>query len=511
MYTGASFSNYWRPPRVSSSASTDGDIITDPPSGFFTDEFAVPASAPLQWRRNDGSWTASTRYAGISTAQPLELSHFRYYGPMACDWIAVRSFVPDEPRHAAWSPAESNPVPPTAQFSASPTSGQYNLTVRFTDLSTNSPSSWQWDFGDGSPNSTDQNPVHTYTAAGTYTVTLTVSNAYGSSTLRKTGSITVTEPPPFLSGWSYRKLHTIAGSSSSDLTDYQVPFIVHRTTGTDSGKDVYLGTNVRSDFSDIRFTTTDNTVLPCWIESATPDSATVWVKIPSIPTTGTQVYLYYGNATAPSLSDGNATFLFFDDFPGTSLNTSKWTVVANNGISVADGLYRVSYASGSSTYGTIRSIPALGPNVALRIRLQSRTYFTNAGFGAADHSGTGSSVGWVYYTDYESAMYTGASLNNLWVPPRVMGSAQTGGDIISNPPSGWFTDEFAVPAGAPLQWRRNDGSWTSSTRYSGISTAQPLELSHFRYYGPMTCDWVAVRSFVPAEPQHSTWGDEESH
>jgi len=115
--------------------------------------------------------------------------------------------------------------------------------------------------------------------------------------------------------------------------------------------------------------------------------------VPSIPTTGTQLYLYYGNGTAPSLSDGDATFLFFDDFPGTALDTSKWTVVSSNGISVADGLYRVSYASGSSTYGIIRSKPSLGPNIALRTRLSTRTYWTHAGFGAADHSGTGSSIG----------------------------------------------------------------------------------------------------------------------
>ena len=282
---------------------------------------------------------------------------------------------------------------PVADFRATPAQGVRNLSVQFTDLSSNSPTSWQWNFGDGSPNATGKNPVHTYTETGTYTVALTVSNPYGSSTLQKTDYITVTDPPPFLPGWSSRKLHTIAGSSSGDLTDYQVPFVVHRTTGTDNGRDVYLGTDVQSDFRDIRFTTTDNTLLPYWIESVTTDSALVWVKVSSIPSTGTQLYLYYGNETAPSLSDGDATFLFFDDFPGTALDTSKWTVVSSNGISVADGLYRVSYASGSSTYGIIRSKPSLGPNIALRTRLSTRTYWTHAGFGAADHSGTGSSIG----------------------------------------------------------------------------------------------------------------------
>ncbi|MGA2934840.1 MAG: DUF2341 domain-containing protein, partial [Methanomicrobiales archaeon] len=64
------------------------------------------------------------------------------------------------------------PTPPVAAFSASPISGKAPLTVTFTDQSTNTPTSWSWDFGDGATSNL-QNPVHTYTAAGTYTVKLT--------------------------------------------------------------------------------------------------------------------------------------------------------------------------------------------------------------------------------------------------------------------------------------------------------------------------------------------------
>jgi len=83
--------------------------------------------------------------------------------------------------------------PPVADFSGSPTSGDYPLTVTFTDLSTYSPTSWSWDFGDGGT-STTQNPSHTYTSEGTYTVTLTATNSCGSDDEVKTGYITVTEP-----------------------------------------------------------------------------------------------------------------------------------------------------------------------------------------------------------------------------------------------------------------------------------------------------------------------------
>ena len=82
---------------------------------------------------------------------------------------------------------------PTADFTATPTSGDVPLTVQFTDLSTVSPTSWSWDFeNDGVVDSTEQNPQHTYTAAGTYTVNLTVSNAAGSDSEVKIDYITVT-------------------------------------------------------------------------------------------------------------------------------------------------------------------------------------------------------------------------------------------------------------------------------------------------------------------------------
>jgi PKD repeat protein len=83
---------------------------------------------------------------------------------------------------------------PTAAFSGSPTSGQAPLAVAFTDQSTGSPTSWSWSFGDGGT-STAQHPSYTYSAAGTYDVSLTVSNAYGSSTETKVGYVTVTAPP----------------------------------------------------------------------------------------------------------------------------------------------------------------------------------------------------------------------------------------------------------------------------------------------------------------------------
>ncbi len=80
--------------------------------------------------------------------------------------------------------------PPVANFSGTPTSGNAPLSVTFTDSSTNSPTSWSWNFGDSST-STAQNPSHSYTAAGKYTVALTATNRYGSNTKTQTNYIVV--------------------------------------------------------------------------------------------------------------------------------------------------------------------------------------------------------------------------------------------------------------------------------------------------------------------------------
>ena len=83
-------------------------------------------------------------------------------------------------------------LPPGAAFTASTTSGDAPLDVDFTDQSSNTPTTWSWNFGDGNT-STAQNPSHTYTTAGTFTVELTVSNAHGSDVEQKIDYITVND------------------------------------------------------------------------------------------------------------------------------------------------------------------------------------------------------------------------------------------------------------------------------------------------------------------------------
>ena len=73
---------------------------------------------------------------------------------------------------------------PTADFTYVPSSPAAGQAVTFTNTSTGNPTSFSWNFGDGGT-STTVNPSHTYAASGTYTVTLTPTNAYGSNSISK--------------------------------------------------------------------------------------------------------------------------------------------------------------------------------------------------------------------------------------------------------------------------------------------------------------------------------------
>ena len=158
--------NYW--------ASMGGTSMATP---------MVAGVCALIWSRHP-DWTASQVESRLyATADNIDayLSS-KYIGKMGAGRINAFNAVND------------GGIPPVANFSGTPTSGCVPLTVSFTDLSSNDPTSWSWDFGDLGTSSA-QNPNHTYTSAGTYTVTLTATNAYGSDDEVKTGYITVIDVP----------------------------------------------------------------------------------------------------------------------------------------------------------------------------------------------------------------------------------------------------------------------------------------------------------------------------
>jgi PKD repeat protein len=230
--------------------------------------------------------------------------------------------------HAYIPIAPSTPTPPVASFSGSPTSGTAPLNVAFTDTSTGGPTSWAWSFGDGTT-STAQNPSKTYSAAGTYTVELTVSNAVGTDTQTKVGYISVAAPAATILRQSVKT--TVNTTASTTVT-------IATPTGTAAG----------------------DVLVACVVPNATRVASTGvpagWIQMAAvIQGTSTRAYGYYKVA-------------------GSSEPTSyTWTL--NASVQNAGGIARYSGVdtaspldappqSGSGTTATTGTVPAVTTSTA---------------------------------------------------------------------------------------------------------------------------------------------------
>jgi PKD repeat protein len=174
---------------------------------------------------NNNIMNGQTGYAiksSVASNVDLILTHNYLYKNPANFYPA--SLVDTNPATSPNSKLETQSLLPTANFSCNVTNGYAPLTVQFTDLSTKV-ARWNWSFGDGT-NSTDQNPTHTYSAAGKYTVNLKVSNSNGTNS--KLATITVLEIPapvlPVANFSSYNSLSVQFTDLSENATRWDWDF-----------------------------------------------------------------------------------------------------------------------------------------------------------------------------------------------------------------------------------------------------------------------------------------------
>ena len=116
------------------------------------------------------------------------------------------------------------PAPPVADFTGTPRSGTAPITVVFTDLSANAPTTWNWTFGDGSNlNTTVRNPVHTYVSGGNYTVLLNVTNIGGFNSTIKVGYVNLTNGTTTM-GVFRNGMWFLRNSNSNGMADLAFPY-----------------------------------------------------------------------------------------------------------------------------------------------------------------------------------------------------------------------------------------------------------------------------------------------
>jgi PKD repeat protein len=183
-----------------SNLQTKTDYITvnavAPVAAFTSD--VQSGTAPLTVNFTDQSTNTPTAWAWVfgdgATSTEQNPSHqYAAAGIYNVSMTATNTAGSDPETKAGYIVVTRALVPPVAAFTANATSGIAPLSVKFSDLSTNLPTSWSWSFGDGG-SSADQDPVHIFASPGTYTVSLTATNADGSDSEEKTNFIQVLDP-----------------------------------------------------------------------------------------------------------------------------------------------------------------------------------------------------------------------------------------------------------------------------------------------------------------------------
>lgn len=233
----------------------------------------------------------------------------------------------------------STPTPPVANFTANATSVCAGTQVAFTNSSTNSPTSYAWSFPGGTPSSsTAANPTITYNTAGTYTVSLTATNADGSDSEVKTNYITVNPNPSVSINPTNPSCNNGTNGSATAVASGGSSFTYSWTGASGTGATVNnLGTGtysvlVTNNFSCTGTASTTLTQPSAIVVNVTPTSANCGAANGSATATasgGVGPYTYsWSGGSNTNLSPGNYTVTVTD--ANLCTKTQSFTIGSTN-------------------------------------------------------------------------------------------------------------------------------------------------------------------------------------
>jgi len=334
----------------------------------------------------------------------------------------------------------------------------------------------------------------------------------------------------WLEGWQYRKSHVIEGSPAGAVADYQVRIVAHYGSGSDSGEDVYLNGHARVDFGDVRFTLGDGeTVLDYWLEEVSEgDYAVFWVKIPSVPASpdAASIYIYYGKEDAVSISNGFSTFLQFDDFNDGVIG-AEWTKdeATSGAVTEADGILTI-YEYEHCYSHLERGLDLNSFEAHVKIKIDDRY--------AGQTWGPGLGVYWSYNTWVRAQYRWFGSPGECRIYFDRMDSGAGSSDYLSVAEGVWRYFKLAVTPTTikcchstdGITWSQLGGDYARPSSMSGApsliiigkgfgSDAYANPDWDNSYSSPGTrgysyLDDYFLRSYIDPEPEHGSWGAEET-
>lgn len=231
------------------------------------------------------------------------------------------------------------------------------------------------------------------------------------------------------------------------------------------------------------------------IEACLNIGGTFWIEIDLIPIDSTTIYVYYGNAIASDQSSGDNTFIFFDHFPGSSIDLTKWDVTAGD-VSVASSILTLAGTTG--TRGTIYTDTFFGINSALRWKMKTSSIrATNSHPPELELDGThliylyGGAVdlGWILSTSDGSNSQSNFTFDETRYFYRIYDLTwKSGQSKVYQENSLKVTKTTNIPS---------DGNFKTKAREGTIVGEDIL------------VDWIFRRKWVDPEPAWGIWGSEE--
>jgi hypothetical protein len=326
----------------------------------------------------------------------------------------------------------------------------------------------------------------------------------------------------WLSGWQYRKSHVLMNVSGAD-TGYPFWITIINGTGSDSASTVYIGNKINSDFSDIRFTRADATTLLGYSRESyySQINATFVISVSDNLTSSPRIiFIYYGKPSASYIGDPDQVYGFYDDFLGTSLNTTKWDTVDSEG--------NFAWTVHDSKIDVI--------NTKYDTR-GTRWGFTHTGF------------------PYQENFKVTISNLYVWTGTNPLDPIYDWGVVLCNTSSPWDGEISAYYDDSAVGDYANNNSRIGSSTYSSAITSSSVENANiiitklgsnvtiywngvivlsentsitlekilieasclqiiyqiYPFPAHATLDLLSVRRFVDPEPTHGSWGSEEEY
>ncbi|MFH0832828.1 MAG: DUF2341 domain-containing protein, partial [Candidatus Aenigmatarchaeota archaeon] len=283
--------------------------------------------------------------------------------------------------------------------------------------------------------------------------------------------------------------------------------IYNRALSASEIADQYNATKSRLDYGDLRFTyynssSNTETLLNHWIENDNK----VWVNVTSLlNNTNTKIFMYYGNASANSTSNGTAVFDFFDDFSGTAIDTTKWDetdsgsyIYQNNRLIISEGPGNWGNVALFSDSTFARTSGSLYRELIFKMQsmCQRGASYTETTMWGWKDTGAG-----VSYTDMPHALYhynSGTPTVDIYEDGTSRG---TFGTFVCGTQ---YWGKVSLTANGAKYYKSTDGnSWTLI--YTGTASSEtPLKVGLTHYQGGDSYfDDAFVRKYASTEPSVS--------